>query len=160
MELACSSMVLAEKARAYPTVIDCNKLVVIVGLLGMLAMIHVTQIVLLPLEEDDGEAVEGESAPNVIIEYSSTQIEPLVVLAGLGKLSLLLGEFTHLEVDMSFFHEVALLDAGLRLHDQVLGRLPGLVGHRAGSRAERNRRSVMVLSLVAHADVSERVLHD
>ena len=53
MELAGSPMVLAEKSRAYPTVIDCHKLVVVVGLLGMLAMIHVTQIVLLPLEEDN-----------------------------------------------------------------------------------------------------------
>ena len=65
-------MVLAEKSRADPAVIDCHKLVVVVGLLGMLAVIHVTQIVLLPLEEDDGEAVEGESAPDVIIEDSST----------------------------------------------------------------------------------------
>ena len=53
MELAGSPVVLAEKPRAYPTVIDCHELVVVVGLLGMLAMIHVTQIVLLPLEEDN-----------------------------------------------------------------------------------------------------------
>ena len=75
-------------------------------------------------------------------------------MAGLSKLSLLLREFTHLEVDMSFFHEVALLDAGLGLHDQILSRLTGLVGHRAWSGAEWDRWSVVVLGLVAHADGS------
>ena len=53
---------------------------------------------------------------------------------------------------MSFFHEVALLDARLGLHDQILSRLTGWVGHGAWSGAEGDRRSVMVLSLVAHAD--------
>ena len=120
MELAGSPMVLAKKSRAYPAVVDCHKLVVVVGLLGMLTMIHVAQIVLFPLEEDNSEAVESECAPDVIIEHSSTQIEPLVVLAGLSKLTLLLRELTHLEVDMGFFHEVALLDASLGLHDQIL----------------------------------------
>ena len=46
-------MVLAEKSRADPTVIDCHKLVIVVSLLGMLSMIHITQIVLLTFKEDN-----------------------------------------------------------------------------------------------------------
>ena len=72
MELAGGPVVLAQKPRADPTVIDCHKLVVVVGLLGMLAMIHVTQIVLLPFEEDNSQAIESQSAPDVIIKHSST----------------------------------------------------------------------------------------
>ena len=65
-------MVLAEKSRADPAVIDCHKLVVVVGLLGMLTMIHVTQIVLLTFEEDNSKAIESKCTPDVIIKHSST----------------------------------------------------------------------------------------
>jgi hypothetical protein len=47
-------MVFAQEPRADTSVIDCNEFVVVVCLLGMLAMVHVTQIELLALEKDDG----------------------------------------------------------------------------------------------------------
>ena len=87
-------------------------------------MVHVTQVKLFALEEDDGEAVEGQSAADIVVEHAGAQVEPLVVLASLGKLALFFGEFSHLEVDMGLLHEISLLYTRLRFHDQVLRRLP------------------------------------
>ena len=47
-------MVFTQESRADTSVIDCNKFVVIICLLGMLAVVHVTQIELLAFEKDDG----------------------------------------------------------------------------------------------------------
>ena len=84
-------------------------------------MVHVAQVVLLSLKEDDSEPVQGQGATNIVVEHASTQIEPLVVLTSLRKLALLFREFSHLEVNMRLLHEVALLDACFRFHDQILG---------------------------------------
>ncbi len=93
----------------------------------MLTVIHVTQVVLLALEEDHSEAVQSKSASNVVVQYTCTQIEALVVLTGLSELALFLRQFTHLEVYVSFFQEVALLDSSFSFHDQVLSRLSSRV---------------------------------
>ena len=50
-------MVLAEKARADASVVDGYELVIVIGLLRVLPVVHVTQIVLLALEEDDCQAI-------------------------------------------------------------------------------------------------------
>ena len=57
----------------------------------MLSVVHVAQVVLLALEEDHSEAVQRQSAAYIIVEHPRTEIEPLVVLAGLCKLALLFG---------------------------------------------------------------------
>ena len=113
-------MVLTEEPRADTSVINGHEFVVLVSLTRVLAMVHVAQVVLLSLKEYYSEAVESKGATYVIIEHSCTQIEPLVVLTCLSKLALLFGQFTHLEIDVSLLHEVTLLNARLRLHDQVL----------------------------------------
>lgn len=56
----------------------------------MLSVIHVAQIILLALKKDDSEAIERQSTAYLIVKDACAQIEPLVVLAGLGKLTLLL----------------------------------------------------------------------
>ena len=89
----------------------------------MLPVVHVAEVVLFALEKDHCEAVQCQSAAYVIVEHPRAQVEPLVVLACLCKLALLFGELAHLEVDVRLLHEVTLLDARLRLHNQVLGGL-------------------------------------
>ena len=126
----------------------------------MLSVIHIAQVVLLALEEDHSESVQGQSTSNVIVQHPGTQVESLVVLASLSQLSLLLGELTHLEVDVRLFHEVTLLNACLGLHDQVLGRLARLVRHRAWSGTQWNCGGVVVRSLASEADISKWVLHN
>ena len=116
-------MVLTQQPRADTRVVDCHELIVVVRLLCVLSVVHVAQVVLLALEEDHGEAVQRQSAAYIIVEHPRAEVEPLVVLAGLCKLALLFGELAHLEVDVCLLHEVTLLDARLRLHDQVLGGL-------------------------------------
>ena len=87
----------------------------------MLTMVHVTQVKLLAFEKNDCEAIQSQSAPNIIVKYPGTKVEPLVILACLGQLPLFFREFTHLEVDVSLLHEIALLNASLGFHDEVLG---------------------------------------
>ena len=89
----------------------------------MLPVVHVAKVILFALEKDYSEPVKRQSATYVVVEHPSAEIESLVVLAGLCKLALLFGEFAHLEVYVRLLHEVSLLDARLRLHDQVLGGL-------------------------------------
>ena len=57
LELSGGAMVLAEKARADASVVDGYELVIVIGLLRVLPVVHVTQIVLLALEEDDCQAI-------------------------------------------------------------------------------------------------------
>ena len=115
-------MVLAEKSRADACVINRYKLIIVIGLLRVLPVVHVTQVVLLSLEEDDSKAIQSQCTADVIIENSCAQVEPLVVLAGLCQLALLLGQLAHLKVYVRLLHKVALLDSSFSLHDQVLGR--------------------------------------
>ena len=126
----------------------------------MLAMVHVTQVKLFALEEDDGEAVEGQSAADIVVEHAGAQVEPLVVLASLGELALFFGEFSHLEVDMGLLHEISLLYTRLRFHDQVLCRLPRRMRHAPRSRTERDRRRMVILRLAPEPNVSQRILND
>ena len=113
-------MVLAKEARADACVVDGYKSVVLVGLLGMLAMVEVAQVELLTFEKDHCQSIKGQSAAYVIVQYSSAQVEPLVILAGLCKLALFLGKFAHLEVDMGLFHKITLLNARLGFHYKIL----------------------------------------
>lgn len=126
----------------------------------MFAMVHVTQVKLFAFEEDDGEAVEGQSAAYIVVEHSGAQVEPLVVLACLGQLALFFGEFSHLEVDMGLLHEISLLYTRLRFHDQVLRRLPRRMRHTPRSRTEWNRRRMMILRLAPEPNVAQRILDD
>ena len=75
--------ILSKESGADSCVVDRDKLVIIVSLLGMLAVVHVAQVVLLALEEDYGETIQGKSTSDIVIEHSGTEIEPLVVLASL-----------------------------------------------------------------------------
>ena len=153
-------MVLAEKARADTCVIDGDKPVVLVGLLGVLAVVEVAEVELLTLEEDHCQSVKGQCTADIIVQHPCAQVEPLVVLASLCELTLFLRELSHLEVYMGLFHEVTLLDASLGFHDEILGRLSDLVLHRAWPCAQRNSRRVMIRRMVAQTDVAKRVLHD
>ena len=52
-------MILSEEAGADASVVDGNESVVIVGLLCVFTMVHVTEIVLLALEEYDSESIQS-----------------------------------------------------------------------------------------------------
>ena len=117
LELLCSSLVLTKKPGGNTRVVDSHKFVVVISHLSMLAMVHVTQIVLLALEEHYSQSIQSECTRNSVVEHSRAEIESLEVLAGLWVVALSLCQLTHLEVDVSLFHEVALLDACLRFQD-------------------------------------------
>ena len=59
LEFLCRSMVLSKQSRRDTSIIDGHELVIFLCLASMLAVIHVRQVVLLALEEHDGEAVQG-----------------------------------------------------------------------------------------------------
>ena len=120
----------------------------------MLAVVHVTQVILLALEKDHCQSVQSQGTPDVVVQYSSTQVEPLVILASLCELTLFLVEFSHLEIYVRFFHEVTLLNACLGLHDQVLRGVATRARHTARPSTEGNRGCVMVLCLIAKTDVA------
>ena len=122
-------MILPKQSRADSRVVYSHKFVIIIGLLCVLAVIHVTQIVLFALKEDYGETVQGQGTSDIVVENSCAKVESLVVLTGLSELSLLLGKFSHLEIDMSLLHKVALLDTSLGLHDEVLSGFTSCVRH-------------------------------
>ena len=89
-KLGSRSMILTKQARADSCVVNGNEFVVFVGLLGVLAVVHVAKIVLFAFEEDHSQSVKGQSTPYVIIEHASAKIEPFIVLTCLRQLALLL----------------------------------------------------------------------
>lgn len=124
----------------------------------MFAMVHVTEVVLLAFEKDNSKPVKCQRAANIVVEHSSTKVEPLVVLTSLSKLALLFGKLAHLKVNMRLLHEVSLLNAGFGLHYQVLRRLSHLMRHGARSGTQWNSRRVVVLCMVAQTNVAKGVL--
>ena len=126
----------------------------------MFSMIHVTQVKLFALEENDGKAVKRQGAAYIVVKHSGAKVEPLVVLACLGELALFFGEFSHLEVDVGLLHEITLLYTRLRFHDQVLRRLPRRMRHTPRSRTEWNRGRMMILRLAPKPYVAQRILDD
>ena len=48
-------------------------------------MVHVTQIILLPLEKDDCKSIQSKSTGDVIVKHSSTKVESFEELASLTK---------------------------------------------------------------------------
>lgn len=65
-------MILAQEARADPCVVYSYKSVVLVGLLGMLAVVEIAQVELLTLEEDHCQSVKGQCTADIIIQYPCT----------------------------------------------------------------------------------------
>ena len=59
LKLGRRPVVLAQEARADACVVDSNKSVVLVGLLGMLSVVEIAQVELLTLEEDHCQSVKG-----------------------------------------------------------------------------------------------------
>ena len=84
LEFICCTVVLTQQSRADACVINGNEFIIVIGLLCMLAMVHVTQIKLFPLEKDDSKAIESQCTANIIVEHSGTQVEPFVILACLS----------------------------------------------------------------------------
>ena len=126
----------------------------------MFSMIHVTQVKLFTLEENDREAIKGQSTAYIVVKHSGAKVEPLVVLACLGELALFFGEFSHLKVDVGLLHEITLLYTRLRFHDQVLRRLPRRMRHTARSSTERDCRRMVILRLAPEPNVAQRILDD
>ncbi len=60
-------MVLTEQARTYSSVVNSNKSVVFIGLLSVLAVIHIAQIVLFSLKENDCQSVKSQSTSDVVV---------------------------------------------------------------------------------------------
>ena len=60
-------MVLTKQARTYSSVVNSNKSVVFIGLLSVLAVIHIAQIVLFSLKENDCQSVKSQSTSDVVV---------------------------------------------------------------------------------------------
>jgi len=86
----------------------------------VLAVVKVAEIILLPLEEDDSQAIESERTTDLIVHDTGTQVESFVILTCCRQVCLLFRQLTHLEVDVRFFEEVSLLDACLCFEYKVL----------------------------------------
>ena len=81
----------------------------------MFSMVHIAQVILLPLKEDHSQSIQSQSARDIIIQHSSAEVESFEELACLSKLSFLLRHLTDLKVDMGLSHEITLLDTCLCL---------------------------------------------
>lgn len=82
-------------------------------------MVHVAHVELVAPVKDHSKSVQSQGRRDLVVEYPCAQVEPLEVLTGLRVVTLLFGELAHLEVYMSLFQEVALLDPSLRFNDKV-----------------------------------------
>lgn len=150
LELQPRTLVLAHESRADCRVVDCNELVRLIRVLGVLAMVQVTQVILLAFEEDDSETVEGEGAADIVVENPGAEVESFVILAGRIEVALLLRQLAHLEVYVSLFQEVSLLDASLRFDDEVLRGLSDVVDRPRPSIKRYRGRVVLVPSAARH----------
>jgi hypothetical protein len=89
-EFQACSLILSEQSRADRSIVNGDEPITVGRLLRMLTVVKVTQVVLLPFEEDDSQAVQSKRAADLIVHYTGTQVKSLVVLASCRQVSLLL----------------------------------------------------------------------